>query len=178
MRYLQYLIPVCLTLGCSKPAPDNRVAEILSRVQTDNVTQTTVLLDEFGKLNIKIDAVKAAVEAIPAGGDLLPPEPPSSPSKAEPQAPPAFSKPILYVSTIKFCKPCKDLKRDIDKGLFSDFEVKFVDDPDWTEGFPVIRWQEGGEWKYFRDPKTQTNIGYGPGVLQLLKDRLLNDGSI
>jgi hypothetical protein len=176
---MRYLILLCVLLGCSTPpAPDNRVAEILSRVQTDNVTQTTVLLDEFGKLNIKLDAVKAAVEAIPAGGDLLPPEPPSSPSKAEPQAPPAFSKPILYVSTIKFCRPCRDLTKDIEKGLFNDFDVRIVDDPDWTEGYPVIRWKEEGEWMYFRDPVTKRNIGYGPGVLQQLKDRLLNDGSI
>lgn len=165
-------------IGCSTPAPDNRVAEILSRVQTDNVSQTTVMLDEFNKLHTKLDAVKTAVEAIPAGGDLLPPEPPSSPSKAEPQAPPASSKPILYVSTIKFCRPCRDLKKDIEDGLFVDFEVRFVEDPDWAEGFPVIRWQENGEWMYFRDPKTKQNIGYGPGVLQQLKDRLLNDGSI
>jgi hypothetical protein len=154
------------------------VAEILARVQTDNVTQTTVLLDQFGKLNIKLDAVKAAVEAIPAGGDLLPPEPPSSPSKAEPQAPPAFSKPILYVSTIKFCSPCIALEKDIKAGLFDDFEVKFVNDPAWDQGYPVIRWQEEGQWKYFRDPRTKMNIGYGPRVLQQLKDRLLNDGSI
>lgn len=175
---MRYLLLLCVLLGCSQPVPDNRVTEILARVQTDNVTQTTVLLDEFGKLNIKLDAVKAAVEAIPAGGDLLPPEPPSSPSKAEPQAPPAFSKPVLYVSTIKFCKPCRQLTKDIQDGLFKDFEVKIVDDPTWTGGYPVIRWKEGSEWMYFRDPKTQTNIGYGPGVLQLLKDRLLNDGSI
>ena len=175
---MRYLVLLCLLLGCSKPAEDNRVAEILSRVQTDNVTQTSVLLDEFGKLNIKLDAVKTAIEAIPAGGDLLPPEPPSSPSKAEPQAPPAFSKPILYVSTIEFCRPCRKLKKDFEDGLFNDFDVRFVDDPDWDEGFPVIRWQENGEWMYFRDPVTKRNVGYGPGVLQQLKDRLLNDGSI
>lgn len=176
MRYL--ILLCCLIVGCSKPAPDNRVAEILSRVQTDNVTQTEVLLSEFGKLHTKLDAVKTAVEAIPAGGDLMPPEPPSSPLQAEPQAPPAFSKPVLHVSTIEFCRPCKQLEKDIEAGLFNDFDVKIVEDPDWTEGFPVIRWQEGGEWRYFRDPKTKRNIGYGPGVLKLLKDRLLNDGSI
>lgn len=175
---MRYLILLCLLLGCSQPVQDNRVSEILARVQTDNVTQTSVLLDEFGKLNVKLDAVAAAIEAIPAGGDLLPPEPPSSPSKAEPQAPPASSKPILHISTIKFCRPCKDLERDIEKGLFNDFDVRIVDDPDWGEGYPVIRWQEDGEWMYFRDPTTKRNIGYGPGVLQLLKDRLLNDGSI
>lgn len=178
-----------MMFGCSQPvAQDSRVTDILTRVQTDNVSQTAVLLDEFGKLNLKLDglgemnakldAVKTAIEAIPAGGDLLPPEPPSSPLKAEPQAPPASSKPTLYISTIEFCRPCKKLKKDIEDGLFNDFEVRFVDDPDWTGGFPLIRWQEDGQWKYFQDPTTKRNIGYGPGVLQLLKDRLLNDGSI
>lgn len=175
---MRYLVLLCVLLGCSQPVPDNRVTEILARVQTDNVTQTTVLLDEFGKLNIKLDAVKTAVETIPAGRDLMPPEPPSSPSKAEPQALPAFSKPILYVSTIEACSPCRQLKKDIDAGLFDDFEVRTVEDPAWSEGFPVIRWQEEGEWTYFRNPRTKRNIGYGPGVLKLLKDRLLNDGSV
>ena len=53
---MRYLILVCVLFGCDKPVVDNRVADILSKVQVDNVSQTSVMLDRFDTLNVKLDA--------------------------------------------------------------------------------------------------------------------------
>jgi hypothetical protein len=173
---MRYLILVSLLVGCSPPVVDNRVDDILSKVQSDNVTQTALLLDKFDNLNIKLDAVKIAIETIPTGA-AVPPEPPSTPSQATPSAAPVFeSKPVLYVSYTKFCLPCRKLKKDIEAGKFNDFVVKELPDDTWEQGYPVIRWKQDDKWMYlvrdavgFNGEPIKTNRGYDSEVVKDLK---------
>ena len=173
---MRYLILVCVLSGCDKPVVDNRVADILSKVQADNVSQTSVMLDRFDTLNVKLDAVKVAIETIPTGA-AVPPEPPSTPSQATPSAAPVFeSKPTLYVSYTKFCLPCRRLKNDVAAGKFNDFIVKELPDDTWGQGYPVIRWKKDGVWMYLvrddvdsKGSPIKTNRGYDSGVVKDLR---------
>lgn len=178
MRYLPLII---LMLGCTSapkvevPQVEMQYVDLMKTVtsSSDEIkSKTDEISTKLGEQTAVLLQIKALVENPPAGGTESP-EPPSSPSQPVPPAPPIQDetvKPILYVSTIKFCSPCARLKKDIEAGKFNDFDVRFLDDDTWTQGFPVIRWKEDGKWMYFTNDKGK-NRGYDKNILEDLKQR-------
>ncbi len=161
MRYLPLII---LMLGCAQPVPvevpqvEMQYVDLVKTVTTSSdeiKSKTDEISTKLGEQTAVLLQIKALVENPPAGGTESP-EPPSSPSQPVPPAPPSQDetvKPTLYVSTIKFCAPCARLRKDIEAGKFSDFNIVPTEDDTWTEGFPVIRWKEDGKWMYFTNDK-------------------------
>lgn len=178
MRYLPLIV---LMLGCAQPVPvevpqvEMQYVDLVKTVTTSSdeiKSKTDEISVKLGEQTAVLLQIKALVENPPAGGTESP-EPPSSPSQPVPPAPPSQDetvKPTLYVSTIKFCAPCARLKKDIQAGKFNDFDIVYLDDDTWTQGFPVIRWKEDGKWMYFTNDKGK-NRGYDKNVLKDLKQR-------
>ncbi len=178
MRYLPLII---LMLGCAQPVPvevpqvEMQYVDLVKTVTTSSdeiKSKTDEISTKLGEQTAVLLQIKALVENPPAGGTESP-EPPSSPSQPVPPAPPSQDetvKPTLYVGVIRFCSPCARLKKDIEDGKFNDFNIVYLEDDTWTEGFPVIRWKEDGKWMYFTNDKGK-NRGYDKNVLKDLKQR-------
>jgi len=178
---MKYLPLIVLMLGCAQPVPvevpqvEVQYVDLVKTVTTSSdeiKSKTDEISTKLGEQTAVLLQIKALVENPPAGGTESP-EPPSSPSQPVPPAPPSQDetvKPTLYVSTIKYCEPCKRLKKDIEAGKFSDFDIVYLDDDTWTQGFPVIRWKEDGKWMYFTNGKGK-NRGYDKNILKDLKQR-------
>lgn len=167
---------IVLLIGCNQnvpePAPDfvtytpKYVDVVTEKLDTtaSGLTEVKSAVKENTEVLLQI---KQLVETKPAAGGVEPQEPPSTQEKSPPPAP---LRPTLYYSSIPNCKPCRDLKRDIEAGLFNDFDIVPLEDPTWPYGYPVIRWQEGGTWMYLVTDKGD-NRGYDRTVLRDLRAR-------
>lgn len=170
---MRYLILVVLLCGCGGSTPQPPSAEqqrLLDLMLTSQSTTESIQSEVKDQTQLLVD-IKTLIETRPAGA-VVPPEPPSTPSQAMPPTAPAFSKPVLYVSYTRFCAPCNRLKKDIKSGKFSEFEVREADIEGWTQGYPVIRFKVGDEWKYLVNPATKQNRGYDSNSLRDIKTML------
>ena len=180
MRYLFLLMIVFA--GCDKPKPvevksDQPVVTVqyVNTVTTLLQTQNSSIVavkDEVRSNTDLLREIKTLVEKIPVEADA--PETPSTQTKLASTEEP----PTLYISSIDGCAPCRKLERDYKAGKFHPFKVVFVPDPDWTGGYPVIRWEEDGQWKCFgtieRDKDGNEFVrshGYGNDTVDRLKAR-------
>jgi hypothetical protein len=63
---------------------------------------------------------------------------------------------------------CDTLKADIDAGLFSDFDMRLLEDDTWSKGYPVLRWQdESGTWRYLT--YSGRHVGYRRSMIPDIK---------
>lgn len=151
MRYI-FLLMVVFT-GCDKAKPIEVKADpplvavqyvntVTALLQTQN-SSIVAVKDEVRSNTDLLREIKTLVEKIPVEADA--PETPSTQTKLAS----TVEIPTLYVSSIEGCAPCRKLERDYKAGKFHPFKVVFRPDPDWTGEYPVIRWEEGGQWKCF-----------------------------
>jgi len=180
MRYI-FLLMIVFN-GCDKAKPNEvktdqpvvtvqYVNTVTTLLQTQN-SSIVAVKDEVRSNTDLLREIKTLVEKIPVEADA--PETPSTQMKLASAVEPL----TLYVSSIEGCAPCRRLERDFKAGKFHPFKVVFRPDPDWTGGYPVIRWVENGEWMFYgrigKDKdgnEVPVSSGYGSDTIDKLKKR-------
>lgn len=82
----------------------------------------------------------------------IPQPEPDAPQNDPEQRPPADNRPVLYVYTMAGCRPCEQLKAEVEAGAFEQFRVEWrareQDQwPEWVEFAPRIQFQgNDGQW--------------------------------
>lgn len=169
------LLIATIFLGCQPPVqhvPKVDVAPAYVDLVTSKVDKTNDLVQEVAKaltVNTKVlSEIRDLVRNPPTSGAAAQSEPPSTQSPVL-----APEVPTLYVTSTKWCQPCRQLKRDVEKGKFAPFKIVFREDPSWTGTIPVIRWQEpDGRWMFLGkidDKGVYRAYGYDATVVDQLK---------
>ena len=178
---MKYLVFLLFIFGCNtvKPVEVAKPANIVTPQYVDLVStlmkeNTNQLIQVSNTVKSNTDIlleIKQLMETRPAEADA--PETPSAQTKLASAGPPT-----LYVSSIEGCAPCRKLERDYKNGKFAPFTVVFRPDPNWEGGYPVIRWQEEGQWKAYgrlvKDSEGNEyvqSLGYDGTTIDKLKAR-------
>ena len=172
---IMFLISI-LFIGCQPPVENKvDVAPAYVDLVTSKVDKTNDLVKEVSEaltVNTQVlSEIKDLIENPPTSGADAQAEPPSTQSSVL-----APEVPTLYVSSVSWCRPCRQLERDVKAGKFHPFKVVFSPDPGWEGGYPVIRWKDpDGQWKYHGTTDAQgryQSAGYGPQTVAQLKTLL------
>lgn len=175
MRRMWILISLLMTVtvGCTTAdarfVVDEGVRDKLSRLMDQQVTGTSDITKRLDEQTAVLVAIREKLNEPPktAGGGETP-DTSISPSEIAPPADPEPAKPILYYSVTDNCGMCDTLKADIDAGLFSDFDMRLLEDDTWSKGYPVLRWQdESGTWRYLT--YSGRHVGYRRSMIPDIK---------
>lgn len=145
------LLIAMIFIGCQPPAQPVQkvdVAPAYVDLVTSKVDKTNDLVQEVAKaltVNTKVlGEIRDLVKNPPTSGAVAQSEPPSTQSPVL-----APEVPTLYVTSAKWCQPCRQLKRDVENGKLAPFNIVFREDPNWNGTIPAIRWQEAdGRWMF------------------------------